>query len=77
MARRIKRGIEQSIGSTTDEVLEIAKREVSEYEAQAKPIYEHFRDRMRADADLIVNGTLGIDLIVESIVSEIKTRHSR
>ncbi len=77
MARRIKRGIEQSIGSTANESLEIAKREVSEYEAQAKPIYEHFRDRMRADADLIVNGTLGIDLIVESIVSEIETRLSR
>jgi uridine kinase len=69
MARRILRDIELA-----DEPLQSVKAELLGYETRAKSIYEHFRGRMRADADLIIGGTLGIDLIVERIRSEVKSR---
>ena len=48
MARRILRDIEMA-----DESLQQVKAELAGYEARAKSIYEHFRERMRADSDLI------------------------
>ena len=66
MARRILRDIEPA-----DEFLQDLKSELAEYESYAKPIYEHFQERMQADCDLIIDGTLGIDLIVERIHSEL------
>ena len=69
MARRILRDIELA-----DEPLQHVIAELAGYEARARPIYEHFQERMRADADLIVDGTLGIDLVVERIRSEVESR---
>ena len=69
MGRRILR----DIGITADP-LQRVKDELSGYESRARPLYEHFQKRMRADSDLIVDGTLDIDLIVENIRSEIGLR---
>ena len=69
MARRILRDIELA-----DEPLQHVIAELAGYETRARPIYEHFQDRMRADADLIIEGTLGIDLVVERIRSEVASR---
>ena len=74
MARRVLRDIGPAARSTADEALEHVKGELSGYEGRARPIYEHFQKRMRAGADLIVDGTLGIDLIVDRIRSEIELR---
>ena len=74
MARRVLRDIGPPARSTADEALEHVKGELSGYEARARPIYEHFQDVMRAGSDLIVDGTLGIDLIVDRIRSEIELR---
>ena len=76
MARRILRNIEQAGRSTADEALGQVKNELSGYEVRARPIYERFQERMRANADLIVNGALTIDLIVDSIRSEVESRFS-
>ena len=69
MARRILRDIELA-----DEPLQHVIAELAGYEARARPIYEHFQERMRADADLVIEGTLGIDLVVERIRSEVESR---
>ena len=74
MARRILRDVEMAAQSTATEALEHVKGGLSGYEARARLIYEHFQDRMRAGADLIVDGTLGIDHIVDRICSEIESR---
>ena len=74
MARRVLRGIEPAARSTAYEALKQVKGELSGYEARARPIYEHFQKRMRAGSDLIVDGTLGIDLIVDRVRSEIELR---
>ena len=74
MARRVLRDIGPAARSTANEALKHVKGELSGYEGRARPIYEHFQDRMRAGADLIVDGTLGIDLIVDRIRSEIELR---
>ena len=74
MARRVLRDIGLAAQSTADEALEHVKGELSGYEGRARPIYEHFQKRMRAGADLIVDGTLGIDLIVDRIRSDIELR---
>ena len=69
MARRLLRDIELA-----DEPLQHVMGELAGYEARARPIYEQFQERMRADADLIVEGTLGIDLVVERMRSEVESR---
>lgn len=69
MARRILRDIELA-----DEPLQHVIAELAGYEARARPIYEHFQERMRADSDLIIEGTLGIDLVVERMRSEVESR---
>lgn len=69
MARRILRDIELAA-----EPLQQVTAELAGYEARARPIYEHFQQRMRADADLIIDGTPGIDLVVERIRSEVASR---
>ena len=74
MARRTLRDIERAMNCTVDEALQHMKGELSGYEAQARPIYEHFQERIRAGSDLIVDGTLSIDLIVERIRSEMRSR---
>ena len=67
MARRILRDIE-----LVDGPLQHVKTELSGYETRARPIYRHFQKRMREGSDLIVDGILGIDLIVEKIRSEME-----
>ena len=74
MARRILRDIELGAPSTADDTLKRVKGELSGYEGGARPIYENFQERMRAVADLIVDGTLSIDLIVERIRYEMRSR---
>ena len=74
MARRILRDIERSVKWTAYEALQHVKGELSGYEARARPIYGHFQERMRAESDLVIDGTLSIDLVVERIRSEIASR---
>ena len=74
MTRRVLRDIERETEWTADEALQRVKSELSGYEAGARPIYEHFQQRMRAGSDLIVNGTLSTDLLVEKIRSEMRSR---
>ena len=74
MARRILRVIEPVVDSTADEALRQVQSELSGYEARARPIYEQFQERMRAEADLIVDGTLAVELIVDRIRSEVESR---
>lgn len=77
MARRILRNIELVVASTLDEALSQVKSELSGYESRARPIYEQFQQRMRAEADLIIDGTLAVDLIVDRIRSEVESRFAR
>ena len=74
MARRILRDIERGNQSMADDTLMRVKGELSGYEGGARPIYENFQERMRAVSDLIVDGALDIDLIVERIRSEMRSR---
>ena len=74
MARRILREIESEDPSMADDTLKGVKGELSGYEGGARPIYENFQERMRAVSDLIVDGSLSIDLIVERIRSEMVAR---
>ena len=74
MARRTLRDIERAMNCTVDEALRHVKGELSGYEAQARPIYEHFQEHIRAGSDLIVDGTLSIDLIVDRIRAEMESR---
>ncbi len=74
MARRVLREIDREGRRPSSEVLEYAKGEWSGYLAQARPIYEEFQERMRASSDMIVDGILSIDAIVETIRSEIAAR---
>ena len=76
MARRILRNLDEAAQSAAAETLEHVNDELYGHEARARPIYEHFQERMRAGADLIVDGTLGIDRIVDRICSEIESRRS-
>ena len=69
MARRMLR----DIAMTTDP-LQRVKDELSGYQNRARPLYEYFQRRMRETADLIIDGTLGVDHIVESIRSEVSLR---
>ena len=74
MTRRTLRDIERATEWTAEEALQHVKGELGGYEARARPIYEHFQECMRAGADLIVDGTLSIDLIVERIRCEMRSR---
>ena len=74
MARRILRDIERGNQSMADDTLMRVKGELSGYEGGARPIYENFQERLRAVSDLIVEGALDIDLIVERIRSEMRSR---
>ena len=74
MARRILRDIEPGGPCMADDTLKGVKGELSGYEGGARPIYENFQERMREVSDLIVDGTLSIDLIVERIRSEMRSR---
>ena len=69
MARRILRDI-----AIATDPLQRVKDELSGYESRARPLYEHFQRRMRETADLIIDGTPGVDHIVESIRSEMRLR---
>ena len=51
--------------------------ELSGYGDGARPIYEKFQERRWAGSDLIVDGTLRIDLIVGIIRSEMTSRWER
>ena len=72
LARRTLRDIGRA-----DEALARVKRELAVYVDRARPIYEHFQERMRAGADLIIDGTLSVDLVVERIRSEVDRRWAR
>ena len=74
MARRVLREIDREGHRTADGALEYVKDELSGYLAQARPIYEEFQEQMRASSDMIVDGTLSIDAIVETIRREIEAR---
>lgn len=74
MARRIHRDIELAAPSTADDMLERVKAVHYVYEGWFRLIHEHFQKRMRASSDLIVDGSLSIDLIVERVWSEMRTR---
>ena len=63
----------RDIAMTTDP-LQRVKDELSGYQNRARPLYEHFQRRMRETADLTIDGTLGVDHIVESISSEVRLR---
>ena len=68
MARRVLRDMD--VAARWEQV----KAQLAGYEAEARPVYEHFQARMRADSDLIVDGTLGLDLVVERIRAEVEAR---
>lgn len=72
LARRTLRDIGRA-----DEALARVKRELAVYVDRARPIYEHFQERMRAGADLIIDGTLSVDLVVQRIRSEVDWRWAR
>ena len=67
MARRILRDIDPAVRWPADKSLEHVKAQLAGYEAGARPVYEHFQERMRAASDLIIDGTLDLDLVVERI----------
>ena len=74
MARRILRDIGPAIQWPPDESLRHVKAQLAGYEARARPVYEHFQARMRADSDLIIDGTLDLDLVVERIRAAVEAR---
>ncbi len=76
MARRILRNIEREIDWSAKDSVEYVKNEMTVYLDNARPIYEEFQDQIRRSSDLIVDGILGIDEIVETIRVEIESRLS-
>ena len=74
LARMVLREIDREGDRTPDEALDYVKGELSGYLAQARPIYEEFQERMRATSDVIVDGTLSIDDVVELIRLETEAR---
>ena len=74
LERRTLRDIERASRSTANEALGQVRRDLAGYVGRARPVYEHFQERMRAGADLIIDGTLGVDLVVERIRSEVGLR---
>ena len=74
LTRRMLRDIDRQNGRTSDEALHYIEDELSGYLAQARPIFEEFQERLRATSDVIVDGTLSIDDIVEKIRFEVEAR---
>lgn len=74
MARRVLREIDREGHRTTDEVLQHVKDDLSGSHAGARPFYEEFQERMRTSSNVIIDGTLSIDDIVEKIRYEIEAR---
>ena len=56
LARRILRNVERGTGHTADENLHYVTGELSGYLVGARLINEHFRERIRASSDLILDG---------------------
>jgi uridine kinase len=71
MARRILRNIKRETDWSLEETVEYVKGEMAGYLSQARPIYEDFQDQIRRGCDLIVDGNLSIDKIVEIIRARI------
>ena len=74
MARRVLREIDREGDRTPDEAIEYVQGELSGYLAHSRPLYEEFQGRMRASSDVIVDGTLSIDDVVEKIRFEAEAR---
>ena len=74
LARRVLREIDRAGARMPDKATEYVQGELSGYLAQARPLYEEFQGRMRASSDVIVDGTLSIDDIVEKIRFEVEAR---
>lgn len=68
LARRLLRDIDLPRGWSGGEAI---RDELSTYLVEARPLYEEFQERMRTTSDVIVDGTLSIDAIVEKIRLEI------
>ena len=67
MARRVLREIDGQGDCSTDEVLQHVKDELSGYPASARLFYQEFQARIRDSSDVVIDGTLSIDTIVEMI----------
>ena len=74
LARRVLREIDREGARMPDKATEYVQGELSGYLAQARPLYEEFQGRMRASSDVIVDGTLSIDDVVEKIRFEAEAR---
>ena len=74
MARRILRDIDPQAGLTRGEARQYVIDELSGYLDRARPLYREFQVRMRTNSDMIVDGTLSIDDIVEKIRLEAEAR---
>jgi len=72
MARRTLRDIEHETYRSAEETVEYVKDEMAGYLRQARPIYEFGQSEMRSCSDLVVDGTLSIDDIVEIVRAEIE-----
>lgn len=74
MARRILRNIEREADWSPEESIEYVKDEMTGYLTHARPIYENHQDQMRHTSDLIIDGNLSVDDIVDIIGTEIASR---
>ena len=74
MARRILRDIDPQAGLTRGEARQYVIDELSGYLDRARTLYREFQVRMRTNSDMIVDGTLSIDDIVEKIRLEAEAR---
>ena len=74
LARRVLRDIDGQSAWSSDQVIQYVKEELSAYLVGARPIYEEFQERMRTTSDVIIDGTFGIDDIVEKIRVETNAR---
>ena len=74
MARRLLRDIDPQAGLTRGEARQYVIDELSGYLDRARPLYREFQVRMRTNSDMIVDGTLSIDDIVEKIRLEAEAR---
>ena len=74
LARRVLRDIDLPHGWSADEAVLHAKEELTAYLDGARPLYEEFQERMRTTSDVIVDGTLGVNDVVEKIYVETEAR---
>ena len=74
LARRVLREIDRAGARMPDKATEYVQGELSGYLSRARPLYEEFQERMRASSDVIVDGTLSIDDVVEKIRFEAEAR---